>query len=348
MQHDDSRVKAYGIQLAITMCQQLLAAGIEGLHFYTLNLERSTIKIMEGLGLIVKKSGDRKLPWAQSQIHKRKNEEVRPIFWANRPHSYLQRTHTWDEFPNGRWGDARSPAFGDLSDYHLCSLTTANPKTRRGMWGESLASVQDVAAVFCQYIRGDIPKLPWCETQLHLETVPLVDTLVHINSSLLLTINSQPRVNAADSMDPNLGWGGPGGYIYQKAYLEFFTPAATVEKLMHVCRARPSITWHAINVSGQSLSNNPVSTNAVTWGVFPGKEIMQPTVVDGASFAVWKDEAFALWKEQWATAYPADSPSRTVLESIRTSWWLVNVVDNDFVKGTWFCFFPGSCLSRAA
>ena len=27
---------------------------------------------------------------------------------------------------------------------------------------------------------------------------------------------------------------------------------------------------------------------AVTWGVFPGKEIIQPTVVDPVSFHVWK------------------------------------------------------------
>ena len=28
--------------------------------------------------------------------------------------------------------------------------------------------------------------------------------------------------------------------------------------------------------------------NAVTWGVFPGKEVVQPTVVDPHSFSVWK------------------------------------------------------------
>ena len=27
---------------------------------------------------------------------------------------------------------------------------------------------------------------------------------------------------------------------------------------------------------------------AVTWGVFPGKEISQPTVVDPVAFTVWK------------------------------------------------------------
>lgn len=28
--------------------------------------------------------------------------------------------------------------------------------------------------------------------------------------------------------------------------------------------------------------------NAVTWGIFPGREIVQPTVVDPVSFMYWK------------------------------------------------------------
>lgn len=40
---------------------------------------------------------------------------------------------------------------------------------------------------------------------------------------------------------------------------------------------------------------NTGSANAVTWGVFPGREIVQPTVVDPASFRTWKEEAFELW-----------------------------------------------------
>jgi hypothetical protein len=30
-----------------------------------------------------------------------RQEEVRPIYWTNRPRSYLSRTLHWDEFPNG-------------------------------------------------------------------------------------------------------------------------------------------------------------------------------------------------------------------------------------------------------
>ncbi len=67
-----------------------------------------------------------------------------------------------------------------------------------------------------RYIRGEIPKLPWCETQVNLETIAIVDQLVRMNAALMLTINSQPRVNAAPSADPAVGWGGAGGYVFQK------------------------------------------------------------------------------------------------------------------------------------
>ena len=33
---------------------------------------------------------------------------------------------------------------------------------------------------------------------------------------------------------------------------------------------------------------NVYSSNAVTWGVFPGSEILQPTVVDPIAFQFWK------------------------------------------------------------
>jgi methylenetetrahydrofolate reductase (NADPH) len=71
----------------------------------------------------------------------------------------------------------------------------------------------------------------------------------------------------------------------------------------------------------------------VTWGVFPGREIIQPTIVDSDSFAAWKDEAFELWQTQWAAAYPADSPSAAVIQHIHDSYFLVNIVDNDYANG---------------
>ncbi|MFN3503867.1 MAG: SAM-binding domain-containing protein, partial [Allorhizobium sp.] len=48
----------------------------------------------------------------------------------------------------------------------------------------------------------------------------------------------------------------------------------------------------------------------------PGREVIQPTVVDPASFKVWRGEAFELWLSQWASVYsePGDETSRRVIE----------------------------------
>lgn len=40
---------------------------------------------------------------------------------------------------------------------------------------------------------------------------------------------------------------------------------------------------------GDNITNAPeLQPNAVTWGIFPGREIIQPTVVDPVSFMFWK------------------------------------------------------------
>jgi methylenetetrahydrofolate reductase (NADPH) len=73
--------------------------------------------------------------------------------------------------------------------------------------------------------------------------------------------------------------------------------------------------------------------NAVTWGVFKGKEVVQPTVVDHRAFVIWKDEIFQQWIDTWAVIYSPDSPSVEFLKRCHSSLYLVNVVHNDFITG---------------
>ena len=58
--------------------------------------------------------------------------------------------------------------------------------------------------------------------------------------------------------------------------------------------------------------------NAVTWGVFKGKEIVQPTVVDHHAFEIWKDEALKSFADTWSVIYKgekgADAASAEFLE----------------------------------
>jgi len=49
--HDPVAVQELGVSVATVMCQQLLAGGSPGLHFYTLNRSTSTQQIYSALGL---------------------------------------------------------------------------------------------------------------------------------------------------------------------------------------------------------------------------------------------------------------------------------------------------------
>jgi methylenetetrahydrofolate reductase (NADPH) len=48
---DDASTTEFGIEFATRQCQELLKAGVPGLHFYTLNKPHSTTRIVENLGL---------------------------------------------------------------------------------------------------------------------------------------------------------------------------------------------------------------------------------------------------------------------------------------------------------
>lgn len=62
---------------------------------------------------------------------------------------------------------------------------------------------------------------------------------------------------------------------------------------------------------GKNITNAPeLQPNAVTWGIFPGREIIQPTVVDPISFMFWKVSG-------WEGVYPGylESPGQTVVRN---------------------------------
>ena len=72
------------------------------------------------------------------------------------------------------------------------------------------------------FVCFQVTELPWNQDELAPETLPFVDKLAHINKHGILTINSQPNVNAAPSTDPVAGWGRPGGYVFQKVNMLCF------------------------------------------------------------------------------------------------------------------------------
>ena len=52
-----------------------------------------------------------------------------------------------------------------------------------------------------------------------------------------------------------------------------------------------------------------------------------------------QDEAFELWTEEWGRIYDDDSDSKKLLKEIADNWWLVSLVDNDYIHGDLFSVF---------
>ncbi|KGN61503.1 methylenetetrahydrofolate reductase 2 [Cucumis sativus] len=334
---NEEAVKAYGIHLGTEMCKKILTHGIKTLHIYTLNMEKSALAILMNLGLIEESKVSRSLPWRRPTNVFRVREDVRPIFWANRPRSYISRTIGWDQYPHGRWSDSRNPSYGALTDYQFMR-PRARDKKLLEEWALPLKSIEDVYEKFMKYCLGKLRSSPWSELEgLQAETRMISEQLGKINMKGFLSINSQPAVNGERSDSPCVGWGGPGGYVYQKAYIEFFCSREKLDAIVDKCRALPSLTYMAVNKEGIWVSNaTQKDVNAVTWGVFPAKEIIQPTVVDPASFIVWKDEAFEIWSRGWAALYPEGDWSRKLLDEIQSSYYLVSLVDNDYINSDLF------------
>ena len=289
-----------------------------------MNLAQATRMVLEELDLVPKDGtpNNRTLPWRQSLGLNRREEDVRPIFWKNRNKSYVARTQDWDEFPNGRWGDARSPAFGELDAYDI-GLKGSNEQNVK-LWGRP-ESLEDVANIFIRYLEGKLQSLPWSDTPITSEAEIIRAELVNLNRRGMLTITSQPSVNGVKSTHPVHGWGPKGGYVYQKAYVELLIPPQLISELIARIEQRPNMTYYAVTKDGDLRTNAPTEgPNAVTWGVFPGKEIVQPTIVETISFLAWKDEAYQLGTD-WAKCYPASSASRRLIDNIMNTWCLINI-----------------------
>ncbi|KAJ5124048.1 uncharacterized protein N7515_007873 [Penicillium bovifimosum] len=328
VKNDDSAVRDIGKTLIAEMCKKLIAAGLKHLHFYTMNLAQATRLVLEELGLCPSDETpiQRALPWRPSLALNRRTEDVRPVFWRNRNSSYVARTQTWDEYPNGRWTDSRSPAFGELDSYGV-GLKGTNEQNIK-LWGEP-KSIKELSDIFVRFLTGKLDRLPWSDSPITSEAHEIQQDLLNLNQRGFLTINSQPAVNGVKSSHPIYGWGPKNGFVYQKAYLELLVPSSLIDELITRIEKNGDLTYHATNKKGELKTNTRDSPNALTWGIFAGREIIQPTIVETVSFLAWKDEAYLLG-EHWSKCHDVSSPSRKLIQHVMDDWYLVNIVDNDF------------------
>lgn len=262
----------------------------------------------------------------------------------------LGREATWDDFPNGRWGDARSPAYGEIDGYGVSLHMSINQAIKS--WGFP-KSAKDITELFIKHIEGQLSAIPWSEEGLNEETNTIKSQLLQLNQKGWWSVASQPAVNGVKSTDSVFGWGPQNGFVFQKAFVELFLPSKDwillKEKLTND-ENEEVVSWYAANAKGDYLTSDSItangvgarggeevgSTNAVTWGAFPGKEIITPTIIEEVSFRAWAEEAFGIW-EEWGRVYERESESKKLIEGIREDYWLVNIIHHGYVEreGLW-------------
>lgn len=83
----------------------------------------------------------------------------------------------------------------------------------------------------------------------------ILPQLLEMTSKGWWTVGSQPAVDSAPSSDEVVGWGPPGGYVFQKAFVEFFCDEETLHKLAWKIKNENGwVTWFAANAQvGRAL-----------------------------------------------------------------------------------------------
>ncbi|KAF9469309.1 methylenetetrahydrofolate reductase-domain-containing protein [Collybia nuda] len=364
--HDDQLVKDYGVKLATEMIQRLTKeGGIRGVQFCTLNLEKSVHRILELLqwtgitapihnklisetpgvpthppsgvdmsGLVVSPStATTSATLGLAQMPATEGEAGR---------GELNNAATWDDFPNGRFGDFKSPAFGNQDPWGNPTIGPRGEALEK--WGNP-KSLDDLTQLFLDHLHSKISTTPFSPVPLSPESLMILTHLERLTKRGWWTVGSQPAVDAVSSSDKVVGWGPRAGYVFQKGFVEFFCEEADVNAIERRVEQRGNgwVHWFAGDNKGECRGNVPENErNAVTWGVFPGQEIAQTTIIEKESFLSWKDEAFSIWSD-WASFYRPDSEERNVLESVKNKRWLVSIVHHDYKdpQALWSFLFDG-------
>lgn len=281
----------------------------------------------------------------------------------------LSREATWDDYTNGRFGDPRSPAFYPPLSYSPSTLPVP-PSLALALWGTP-TTISQITSLFTAHLSGHTPtQLPWSESNtLSPETALVLPQLLHLNTRNWWTIASQPAVDGVPSSHPVHGWGPKGGFVFQKAFVEFFLPTTDwntkLRPHLESPAVRDAVSWYAGDSKGnfeasqrphghnEKVAEEAAAVHAVTWGMFPGKEIATATMVEAVSFRTWAEEAFGLWAE-WARVVGeaegngqeagsnggpsrsgggARNESKTFLKSCAENSVLVNVIGHEFRDG---------------
>lgn len=84
----------------------------------------------------------------------------------------------------------------------------------------------------------------------------------------------------------------------------------------------------------------PAAPSYSHWaGLCPVTQTSKPFVLPLNHQRALQDEAFQLWQTEWASLYSEGSTAAKLINGIVDGWYLVSLVDNDFVNGDLYRIF---------
>ncbi len=84
----------------------------------------------------------------------------------------------------------------------------------------------------------------------------------------------------------------------------------------------------------------PAAPSYSDWaGLCPVTQTSKPFVLFLNPQRALQDEAFQLWQTEWASLYSEGSTAAKLINGIVDGWYLVSLVDNDFVNGDLYRIF---------
>src|SRR6266702_1191924 len=97
--------------------------------------------------------------------------------------------------------------------------------------GSRPSTLADITALSLRFLRGEITSYPFSPAPLSSESQLILPHLLRLAKNGWWPVGSQPAVDGLQSDHGTVGWGPAGGYVYQKAFVEFFASENIVERL---------------------------------------------------------------------------------------------------------------------
>uniref|UniRef100_A0A1I8FQ83 Methylenetetrahydrofolate reductase n=1 Tax=Macrostomum lignano TaxID=282301 RepID=A0A1I8FQ83_9PLAT len=307
---NDEAIRNYGIAQCTQMCQELLQSGqVHGIHFYTLNRDAATIRILKNIGLW-REDLPRPLPWQPSANYERCAEAVRPCSGPGGPPATCTGPGTGMTIPTAGGAPIR-----------------ASKQERLRMWGSEPTSEPDIWRVCSpatcpgNQSARTVSESPGCpgatkeplpSSSESSEAAKARQRLAGLSERGLLATNT-----CCGSTTRLHGWGGSGGFVYQRAYLEFFLPGCRLPALQvsrGIGTEQPRwrrVSFHIADRSGNVNLCELLGAHRPHLGRLPR--------LGGRSAHLGR-------------LYEEGSPSRRLIESVAETYLLVALVDNDFTE----------------